>query len=374
MQHMGEESRLLPPRAGHDGREHRRGARAPEPELPSWPTVLRTTIRLWTQRRLQAMARRRWRMAAVVTAVALILAASVIAIAHVSDRGDALSYRPARSAAASSSGRRQHHASAYAAPAFAAARQAAAAWIASQVAAGAKVACDQMMCQALADAGLAGADLVRLGPLAPGDRGASLLVATPEARQELGAALAGGYAPVILASFGTGRASVQVRAVAADGAAAYLAALRADLHARRSAGRRLLRTGRLVVTKTVRRQLAAGHADSRLLLILAALARRARPDLTALSDAGPGAAAALPLRAAELSRPPSVPARDTRSYLKSLLRLVRRSRPRLGQLGSASATIIGRGHGRYVLRIEFPAPSPLGLLELPEARAIISRA
>ncbi len=369
---MGEESRLLPPRAGHEP-ERRQAARQPEPDLPSWPTVLRTTIRLSAQRRRQAMARHKWRTVAFVTAVALIVVAAVIAIAHASGGREALSQRPARSATPRSSGRQQEHRSpAYAGPAFTAARQAAAAWIAGQVAAGVTVACDPQMCQALAAAGLPGADLVRLGAHAPGRPGAALLVATPEARQELGPALAGSYAPVTLASFGTGRASVQVRVVAADGPAAYLAALRADLRARRSAGRRLLRSGRLVVTKTVRRQLAAGDADSRLLLTLAALARHARPEVTALSDAGPGATAALPARTVELTRPPGVPASRARRYLRSLLRLVQRARPLLAPFGSVSATITRHG-GRNVLRIAVPAPDPLGLLDRPAARQIIRR-
>src|SRR5579875_3709601 len=150
MQQMGEESRLLPPRAGHEP-ERRQAARQPEPDLPSWPTVLRTTIRLSAQRRRQAMARHKWRTVAFVTAVALIVVAAVIAIAHASGGREALSQRPARSATPRSSGRQQEHRSpAYAGPAFTAARQAAAAWIAGQVAAGVTVACDPQMCQALA--------------------------------------------------------------------------------------------------------------------------------------------------------------------------------------------------------------------------------
>jgi hypothetical protein len=63
--------------------------------------------------------------------------------------------------------------------------------------------------------------------------------------REFGARLSSVYAPVVLATFGTGSTQTAVRVVAADGAAAYLRSLRTDVAARASAGQQLLQNPRL---------------------------------------------------------------------------------------------------------------------------------
>ena len=82
------------------------------------------------------------------------------------------------------------------------------------------------MCAALQASGVAAGRLLVLGTSASDPLGSDLVVATPALRSEFGARLASVYAPVVIASFGSGAARIDIRAVAADGTAAYEAAPR----------------------------------------------------------------------------------------------------------------------------------------------------
>ena len=120
--------------------------------------------------------------------------------------------------------------------AAAATRTTAARWIAGQVSASAIVACDPAMCSALQASGVAAGRLLALGTSASDPLGSDLVVATPALRSQFGARLASVYAPAVIASFGSGPARIDIRAVAADGTAAYDAAAAADRSARIAAG------------------------------------------------------------------------------------------------------------------------------------------
>ncbi len=63
-----------------------------------------------------------------------------------------------------------------------------------------------------------------------------VIVSTAAIRNLFGSRLDSVYAPTVLASFGSGKARIDVRVIAPHGAAAYLAALRADLQERKSVG------------------------------------------------------------------------------------------------------------------------------------------
>ena len=320
--------------------------RAPAPE-PSWGTVIATTARLWLQRHLGWVrrlwpARALWRVVIVAALVVAILAAGVAAVELT---------RPSRA--------RQAPRTPAAAPAAtAAARQQAAAWLASQTNPDAVLACDPAMCAALQARGIPAGRLLVLTPSSADPLGSDLVVATAAVRGQLGARLAGVYAPVTLAAFGSGPARVDVRAVAPDGAAAYRAALAADVRARRAAGARLLRNSRIHVTAAARQALAAGEVDPRLLAALATLAAVHPLDVTAFGDAGPGASAGVPLRSAGIAwaaprggrRPPSP--RRLRAVLLG-------QRPPYLPASIESIQLSPRQAG---LEVEYPAPSPLGLL------------
>jgi hypothetical protein len=236
--------------------------------------------------------------------------------------------------------------------AAAAARARAASWVARQVGVGAILACDPAMCSALVRNGIPAGNLLVLGPGASDPLGSAVVLATAAVRGMFGDRLAGVYAPEVMASFGTGEARIDVRAVAPDGAAAYRKALAADLQARRVAGTQLLRHPRITLSPSAQAELAAGQVDARLLITLAALAASQPVRITAFSDGGPGASPGLPLRAAKLTATPAA-ARNMLAFARA-----QRSPYLPAQAGLAP----GAG-GESVLTIEFAAPGPLGLLE-----------
>ena len=121
-------------------------------------------------------------------------------------------------------------------------------------------------------------------------------------------------------------------------------------------GGRLLRSPRLATSAVARRDIAAGHVDSRLLITLAALTARSAVRVVAFADSGPGGSPLLPARSATLAVPRG--AGNAGSYLRPVLTVLR---ARHAQLLSARTQGIGAG-AAGILRISFPAPPPLGLL------------
>ncbi len=231
-------------------------------------------------------------------------------------------------------------------------RDQAAAWVARQISAGAIVACDPAMCSALVQQGIPAANLLVLGPESADPLGSSVVLATTAVRNMFGARLATVYAPQTLASFGTGQARIDVRAMAPDGAAAYRGALAADLRARRAAGAQLLANPRIILPPAARSELAAGEVDARLLIILAAMAVNGPVHILAFGDQGPGASMGTPFRSAEiLAAGASGPA---------MLAFVRAQRA--PYLPAQSGLSLAPGGGTE-LTIGFTAPGPLGLLQ-----------
>jgi hypothetical protein len=236
-------------------------------------------------------------------------------------------------------------------------RDQAAAWVASQVSTGAIVSCDPVMCSVLVRYGFPAANLLVLGPGAGDPLGSGVVMATAAVRSMIGSRLATVYAPQTLASFGSGQARIEVRAVAPDGAAAYRAALANDVRARRVAGLQLLDDSRVTGSAAVRADLAVGRVDARLLITLAAMAANEPVHLLAFGGVGTGASSGTPLRTAELAAPPAT--------AQAMLAFVRAQRPPY----LAARSGLSRGPaGQQVLTIEFTAPTPLGLLQTqPEA-------
>jgi hypothetical protein len=194
-----------------------------------------------------------------------------------------------------------------------------------------------------------------LGPAASDPLGSAVIVATAAVRSAFGSRLTSVYAPTVIASFGSGSAQVDVRVYAAGGAAQYLAALRADEQSRQRVGRQLLHNSRVSAAPAAAAQLAAGEVDSRLLSTIATLSGQGLVSIVAFDDSGPGASAGAPLRLAELASPP----RAKSGYLQSTLAFLRAQQaPYL----ASNLTLARLANGQEVVRIEFAAPSPLGLL------------
>jgi hypothetical protein len=229
-------------------------------------------------------------------------------------------------------------------------------WIAGQVSPESTVSCDAAMCAALKAHGFPAGKLVVLGPASPDPVPSDLVVETSAVHALFGDSLAMAWAPAVLASFGSGPATITVRVVAPDGAAAYQTSLNANLADRKRSGTALLSHTRITVSASARSQLAAGQVDSRLLLALASLAAHQPVDIVQFENPGPGASPGVPLRFADLAD--SIPSShtDAAAYVRTALADLSAVAARIGQAKVVSGTL----QGKPALQIQFAGPSPLG--------------
>jgi hypothetical protein len=318
---------------------------------PPWGTVLANTIRMSARQRFWP-GTARWRVIG-----ALILAAVLFG-------GGALTVTLTRGTTAgngTADGGQAPGDAAIVIAAAAAPRTAAAAWMARQVDPAAIVACDPQMCAVLQGEGIPAGRLLVLGAGNAGPLGSDVIVSTAAVREEFGSRLTSVYAPVALATFGSGSAQVAVRVVAADGSAAYLRSLHADATARRAAGALLPRNPHLRVSPAGRRELAAGQVDARLLSVIGALATPYHVDITGFGAPAAGASPGVPLRSADISPAPAGP-RGGAATLDSLKRFLLAQQ---ALFRPADVITVRLASGQTVLHVEFTAPSPLGLLGAP---------
>jgi hypothetical protein len=332
---------------------------------PPWDTVLASTIRLRARQRLWPTTTR-WRViSALILAAALFCGgAGTVALGRgtIAGQGAAGRAQPAgtgRAGTRAANGGQPPGAAALSAAA--AARTAAAAWTVRQVAPAGIVACDPQMCVVLQDKGIPAGRLLVLGAGNAGPLGSDVIVSTAAVREEFGGRLTSVYAPVTLATFGSGSTQVAVRVVAADGSAAYRRSLHADAAARRAAGALLLRNPHVRVSPAGRRELAAGQVDARLLSAIGALASLYRVDVTGFGAPAAGADPDVPLRSADISPVPAGRGRDAAS-LSSVKRFLLAQQ---GPFRPADVTSLRLASGQAVLHVEYTAPSPLGLLGAP---------
>jgi len=307
------------------------------PGAPSWGRVLATTVSLWAGRRAARL--RHPRLALILTVCVVAAAAAVVSVVQVSGTSP-------RTASAS---RPQAAPPAWARGAAGTVRTQAATWAASQLNSAETVGCDPLMCAALRAHGVAASRLV---PVTPGAADADVVVASPAAAGQPNA-------PVLLASFGSGANLVEVRTAPPGGSAAYQRAVAADLAARRSAGAQLLHSQRIGVAGPAAAQLQAGQVDSRLLIMLAMLASQHPWRVVAFGGASPGVAVAqAPFRQVTITGP------DAGDLAASLAIVRAQNAP----YQPAQAAIVrlpggpGVTRGQLALRIDFAAPSPVGLL------------
>jgi hypothetical protein len=308
------------------------GAVSPAPEVP--PTSMKEQ---WSGRR--------YRVAGLLVAV-IALAAAVIALLLSGRAGSAGNgYSGLGGAPGAGAGE----------------RNLAAAWVAGQVNRAAVVACDPIMCHVLAAHGVPSRDLYPLEPGATSPVRFEIIVATPQVRAKFGNLLRSGYAPAVLASFGSGPRRIEIRQVARHGAAAYRAMLGADLFARKAAGAELLRSNRIAVAPVARQELSAGRVDSRLLIAVAEMASVRPMYIINFGSVAPGADPDLPLRFADLSETGRADRHFGRSarYVRSMVSFLHGQHILFRPAHVATVFLVG---GTRALRIEFPAPSPLGLL------------
>ena len=230
-------------------------------------------------------------------------------------------------------------------------RHQAAVWIAQQVASSVVVGCDPEMCNELQNSGFPAGQLMELQPSAPDPLGSLLVVATPVIRNQFGTRLASVYAPLVIASFGSGAERVDVRYVAPDGTAAFESQLAADQKNRIAAGEQLLTNKHVQASAAARQALMAGQVDPRLLVTLSALAHQLPLHLVAFDDPSPGVSSDVPLRGAEIGAAASAGLPAMVAFLSA----------QQSQYAPAVARITQVAKGQSVVTVRYDAPGPMGL-------------
>lgn len=310
------------------------GTVARQPD-PPWSAVAKTTMRLWLDRHYRRRAGRRRLVLLLSALVAMALGAGVTLAFTQPDHGTA---GPAKATSATPQ-------------LAAAARQQASAWITREVASDITVGCDPVMCNELQRSGLPVTRLLPLQPSAPDPLGAQLVVATPVIRNQFGTRLATVYAPLVIASFGSGAERVDVRYIAPDGSKAFEGQLATYRKNRITAGRQLLANNHIQASAAARGALLAGQVDPRLLVTLSTLAGLMPLHLIAFVDPSPGASADVPLRGAEIGAAASA----------GLPAMVAFMRAQQGEYAPAVARITQDAGGRPVFIVRYDAPGPMEL-------------
>jgi len=302
---------------------------------PSWPTVAGNTLRLWFDRHYRHRGGHRRLVMVISALIAMALGAGVTL---------AFTQRETRPAGVA------HHGT-NAIQVAAADRQQAAQWITREVASDIVVACDLEMCNQLQKSGFPAARLLQLQPTSPDPLGAQLVVATPVIRNQFGTRLASVYAPLVIASFGSGAGRVDVRYIAPDGSQAFEAQLTTDRQNRIAAGEQLLTNNHVLASAEARKALLGGQVDPRLLVTLGTLAGLMRIQLVTFDDPSPGASSDVPLRGAELGANAATGLPAMVAFLKAQQDLYAPAVARITQIAN----------GQRVVTVRYDAPGPMGL-------------
>ena len=244
-------------------------------------------------------------------------------------------------------------------PQASAAVDAAARWIAGQVSHDASVACDHAMCDALTAQKFPVSKLQLIRPDSPYPRTAQVVVITPVVHRQFGSSLATDWAPEVLATFGTGGNAISVRIMAPHGALKYRAQLATDLRQRRSGGAGLLQSPEVTASPAASRRLLAGAVDTRLIVVLTALAAQQPIDILDFGTTYAGTSPGIPLRTADLGEEVAAAGMNRSDYLRFLLQQLHQQR---GIYKPLTLRTSKDGAGKYMLQVTFAAPSPLLLL------------
>jgi hypothetical protein len=186
--------------------------------------------------------------------------------------------------------------------------------------------------------------------------GSDLVVATFSVRAQFGSRLASVYAPAIIASFGSGRASIDVRLVFPGGAESYRAAQSSALHAREAIDAQLLTNSNITLSATARAQLLGGQVDPRLPALIVPMAATHPLLIVGFLSESPGGGPASLLRWADFAT--AVPAAHLTpsAYVTWMRAFINAQRAEYRPAWSQQLTL---RNGQAVLRIGYGAPSPL---------------
>jgi hypothetical protein len=302
--------------------------------------VASTTVRLWLERHHRYPVGRRRRLVFLLSALLAMALGAGVTLAFTQRELAPAAPRPSGQAQGSS-----------ALQVAATNRHQAAAWIAQQVAPSVSVGCDPVMCADLQQSGFPAGQLNELQPSAPDPLGSALVVATPVIRNQFGTRLASVYAPLVIASFGSGAERVDVRYVPPFGTKAFESQLAADRKTRIVAGDQLLTNKHVQASAAASQALRAGQVDPRLLVTLSALAHQWPLHLVAFDDPSPGVSSDVPLRGAEIGAAASAGLPAMVAFLGA----------QQSEYSPAVARITQGANGQSLVTVRYDAPGPMGL-------------
>lgn len=293
--------------------------------------------------RPEGQARRRFGAARLAAAAIVIVAAGAVAVAL------SLGTTPTATTPKVSSLERQEAAN----------RVQAAAWVSQQVSRTAVVACDQLMCSALVSHGFPQGKVRVLGSTTPYPLSSQLVVETASVRGLYGSSFSSDYASTVIAAFGSGEAQISIRMIAPHGAAAYQRALNADVRSRQQTGAELLGSNQITTSAAAKFEMGSGNVDTRLLVAIFAVASVHPIDIVAFGNLAEGASPGVPLRYADLAENDKAAHMSAAAYVRSMLSTLTSVPAQYRPMRTETVKLSG---GLVVLRIEFSAPSPLGVL------------
>ena len=183
------------------------------------------------------------------------------------------------------------------------------------------------------------------------------MVATAAIRAQFGGRLASVYAPAVIASFGSGNARIDIRAIYFGGAAGYRAVQQTALRARNAADAQLLANSQIAVSATARAQLLNGDIDPRLPQLLAIMAASHPVRIVDFVNQSPGGGPASLLRSVDLATVDSAARLTRAAYLGWMQAFIDAQHAQYLPAWLQQVTL---RTGQAVLRIGYGAPSPLG--------------
>ena len=235
-----------------------------------------------------------------------------------------------------------------------AARKAAVTWILHQVSPSEVVGCDVLVCRDLSNSGFPSVN--QLGNASNDLLGNTVVAATATIRNQFGSRLAS-WAPAILASFGSGKARIDIRWVYPGGAKVYRTDLRTGLRDRKAIYVLLLKNSGVRLSATAKRQVLSGQIDPHLAQLIAFMAAYHRVRVVDFASQSPGGGPASLLRWVDLATTVRAAHLTPKAYLSWMRSIIGAQQPAYHPAWVRLVTLPNR---QAVLRIGYAAPSPLG--------------
>jgi hypothetical protein len=235
------------------------------------------------------------------------------------------------------------------------ARSQAVTWILGDVNRAEVVGCDPQVCAELTNKGFPAGDVSTLGPQSTDPVASGLVVVTPAIQAQFGTRLASVYAPVVIASFGSGTTRIDIRLVFPGGTVRYRAVQQKYLRARKAAETQLLSNSQITFSATAEAQLRRGDIDPRLPVVIAAMAAAHPVQIVDFGGRPPGGGPASLLRWVDLAAVDETAHFPHAAYLRWMHRFANAQRAQYRPAYCQQVTL----PGGQAMRIGYDVPSPL---------------